>query len=33
MNREFVKYTLISLGVITAIVAGYYIYLVYKDKK
>jgi hypothetical protein len=28
-----VKYTLISLGVITAIIAGYYIYLIYKDKK
>lgn len=33
MSREMVKYTLISLGVITAIIAVYYIYLVYKDKK
>lgn len=33
MNREFVKYTLISLGVITLIVAGYYLYLTYKNKK
>lgn len=33
MSREFVKYTLISLVVITAIVGVYYGYLYLKDKK
>ena len=33
MSREFVKYTLISLVVITAIVGVYYGYLYFKEKK
>ena len=33
MNREIIKYTLISFGIITLCLAIYYIYLKYKEKK
>lgn len=33
MSREVIKYTLISMGVITAVLAAYYLYLLYKERK
>ena len=33
MSRDLIKYTLISMGVITLLLAGYYIYLLSKEKK
>lgn len=33
MNREVIKYTLIAMGVITAVLAAYYLYLLYKEQK
>ena len=33
MSRDLIKYTLISMGVITLLPAGYYIYLLSKEKK
>lgn len=33
MSREVIKYTLISMGVITLCLALYYLYVLYKDKK
>ena len=33
MSRDLIKYTLISMGVITLLLAGCYIYLLSKEKK
>lgn len=33
MNREIIKYTLLSMGAITICLAVYYLYLKYKEKK